>query len=522
MGWDKLSMQEKSELMSLCISNGVNDLGSIKSLYNIYSEGGKLDGKYKVKKGDSIWRIANQNGVSMDEIRAWNPNIKNDLIHPDDVVRVAKPKTRTKIKYVDVNEIRANEERYNRDDLSAIQGYKHNSNYAVLDKKTSKLTVFDPQNRPVYSTDKIATGKSGNDYNTITYTNQSGHILVGKGNESTPAGITEVTGKGVYGGVPSFTRGRYNASKGIYEDIAASIHTGSTAKKKASNGCIRVGAREICELDKHITKGSRVYTLPETEGSKFVLKDGKLNYFADNPYGESEGDKRYWDDYNVHNDKSYKPLLIVDKKGPGENSKENQHAGNRMVFANTVANMKKDFQEQYNIDSDTYNRIAELAMGIAEQETKYGTSNRYALKGDLRKLGVLSGIKAMRGDKNPDNYSRGLTQIKMKGDNQQMQEVYKNLGISESDLEKPDMAAKATMARLIHIYNTEVRGRNFDNEYEKVSPYEALLYKWMGKNAELKNKTATPSQNNYINNVKKYMNDFEYLSGEEEEIIEDD
>ncbi len=68
------------------------------------------------------------------------------------------------------------------------------------------------------------------------------------------------------------------------------------------------------------------------------------------------------------------------------------------------------------------------------------------------------------------------------------------------------------MARLAYMYNNEVKGRNFQgaqNTY--VDPYDALLYKYMGRNAELVNKTATPQQNNYINNVKNYSKNFEFL-----------
>ena len=36
---------------------------------------------YTVKSGDSIWLIANNHGISMDQLRSWN-NLKNDLIHP--------------------------------------------------------------------------------------------------------------------------------------------------------------------------------------------------------------------------------------------------------------------------------------------------------------------------------------------------------------------------------------------------------------------------------------------------------
>lgn len=69
---------------------------------------------------------------------------------------------------------------------------------------------------------------------------------------------------------------------------------------------------------------------------------------------------------------------------------------------------------------------------------------------------------------------------------------------------------------VFHWMNTEVRGRHFKGKDDRnISPYDALLYKWMGRNSELRNKTATPEENNYISNVKEYIKNFEFLTGKE-------
>ena len=44
---------------------------------------------YTVKSGDSVWLIANNHGISMDQLRSWN-NIKGDLIHPGQKLIVKK------------------------------------------------------------------------------------------------------------------------------------------------------------------------------------------------------------------------------------------------------------------------------------------------------------------------------------------------------------------------------------------------------------------------------------------------
>ena len=45
--------------------------------------------KYTVVKGDSLWKIANNNGVSVAELRTANPKYaKTDVIHPGDVLKI--------------------------------------------------------------------------------------------------------------------------------------------------------------------------------------------------------------------------------------------------------------------------------------------------------------------------------------------------------------------------------------------------------------------------------------------------
>ena len=39
--WDKLSMQEKAQLIKLSVDNGVSSLKQIRDTYNLYSSGGK-------------------------------------------------------------------------------------------------------------------------------------------------------------------------------------------------------------------------------------------------------------------------------------------------------------------------------------------------------------------------------------------------------------------------------------------------------------------------------------------------
>lgn len=494
-----------------------------------------ISGKtYTVKDGDNLWNIAKANNISFDEITKLNPT-KTNIIHTGDIIKISPDEM---IEEINVREERLREQYLNKDNISAIQGYKHNDNYVIIDKKNRKLNIYDKNNNLLYSTNDFATGASGNDYNTITY-EKDGKIVNNAGNNSTPAGILEISGKGTYHGYPSFTRARINRD-GTKEDVASSLHWGNIGKERnASNGCVRIGGKTLCNIEPYLSTGTRVYTLPEQEGSRFSLKGGRLNFTADNPYGisltsqnaeskklkarvkeeqekykEQYGEnwkekydedyhKRFWDDYNINIDKSYSPLKL---KWTKTGNKE--YDDNRKDFAQSIVNNKKQLQQKFGLTSDEYNHLAELALGIAEQESKFGTSSRYKTK-DAIPDWMLSIIKYVsRG--NSGARSRGYTQIKNKSDIKELQEIYKQLGINNETIGKADKSAIATIARLAYMYNNEVKGRIFKNkEGITINPYHALLYKWNGKNSELINKTATPDKNEYIRNVNNYSRAFD-------------
>jgi hypothetical protein len=80
------------------------------------------------------------------------------------------------------------------------------------------------------------------------------------------------------------------------------------------------------------------------------------------------------------------------------------------------------------IDSYTYDRMAMLAMGIAEQETKFGVSARYIGKQAIGDQGVDI-AKRFRSLLNGNGWndrsynSKGITQIKIEGDNDETKDI---------------------------------------------------------------------------------------------------
>lgn len=444
---------------------------------------------YSVKSGDSLSKIAKDNGLTLKQLLMQNPQITDP-----NKISIGQNLSITTTK--DGN-------------MAAIQSVSHRGNYVVIDKVNKKLTVYNKDNKPIYVTDNIATGASGDDYNTITYVDANGVIRNMQGNNSTPAGITEITGKGVYHGAKSFTRGRYNRQTGNFDDdIASSFHTGRI--DIGSNGCVRLPKKELDDLNNLIRRGTKVYTLPEQEGSRFVKKDNKLSFVADSPYGTNTGKTKYWDDYNTYVDATYNPLAIAyagDYDGLSD-----EYINNSTAFANALSSNKQALQKELGLDSATYNDLAELALGIAQQESNFGTSVRKKIK-DAIPDEILDSVKKITRGKSSAR-SVGMTQIKMSADNDWMQQFYKKHNITPDNIQdSAELSAIATIGRLAHMYNNEVRGRTFTGENGiNIDPIDAVLYKYMGKNKELTGKTATPEKNIYIQNVKKYANDWDLLS----------
>ena len=470
--------------------------------------------KVKIKKGDSLWKIAKDNNVSLDTIYKYNPQYTNNsTIFPGDTINIKeKPsiydqqQKKNQLSLHNVKNQWKLDALINQDNVKAIQSVNHDNNYVILDKKNGVISVYDKYNNLLYKSTGVSTGVSGEDYNTITYYDTDGTIKNGAGNNSTPAGITQITSKNTYHDLPSFTRGR--KGKNGYEDIASSLHFGNTEEKNLSNGCVRLDKATIENISKYINVGTNVYTLPEKPGSRFVVRDGKLSYLADNPYGSSEGPKKYWDDYNVSENRDYSPLVIKPSKNLKSGS--GKYTANAFKFTSSLSKNKRNIMKIFGLDSDTYNHLANLAIGIAEQESKFGTSLKYYAKlADTELLGNAVS-NWVRGNK---NRSRGITQIKLTGDAEPMQAVYKKLGITEDSITDAEVSALATIARLAYMYKNEVENRIFTGQGgKKIDNYDALLYKWMGSPKQLLQHTATPESNIYIRNVKNYSDNYDLYS----------
>ena len=78
--WDKLSMQEKAQLIKLSVGNGVSSLKQIRDTYNLYSSGGNLTHKYDGNTEETSYIETTSTPTKEQYITQQLDSIRNDAL----------------------------------------------------------------------------------------------------------------------------------------------------------------------------------------------------------------------------------------------------------------------------------------------------------------------------------------------------------------------------------------------------------------------------------------------------------
>lgn len=523
------AMQERYKYI-----HGINDDGSKKK-----AEDG---GEYIVQKGDTLWGIAKKNNISYQQLKSYNTDISNpNLIRIGQKIKLSGANNKELPKQdIDIKEYYEKENKLNSDNITAIQGAKHSQNYAIIDKNNKTIKVYDANNNLLYESNKINTGAANTDYNTVTYSNRhTGKLMYSEGNNSTPAGITVVSSKGMYHGSPSFQRARVNGDGSmktvkdangneIPDNIASSIHweKGIDGPNR-SNGCVRADTATLAELNKYLDVGSKIYTLPQQHGSAFQLRDGVLNFVDTRTQDERNADEeyrkgtkklsdgrevslKYHRDINTVYNGIYRPITIEDTKkiqdrnpnkiksfveglyydvdfsspnhyGNTNNSFQNVKSSNRKQYAESLANNKEAIMKAIPaLSNKEYNILLQMALGLPERESHYNTDIKHTVENTFSDK-LLSFAKMLTRGKDSVR-SIGYGKVKSKTDNDELKEIYKKLNIKYDDKwMNGEDSAKMVMAKLAYTYLSEVKGRHFvDSKGQSLNDMQALYYAYTG------------------------------------------
>lgn len=405
--------------------------------------------------------------------------------------------------------------------------------YAVVDKNNAHIQVFKNSGEKVFDVEVLLGAVRSDkktkflnyDLKTSNKTTGAGIFTLGEIRNQKPY-YTENYGGNLY---------TLNNQDGNEERVMA-IHQvpthlkarnqlfndGDPSNNRTTGGCINLRKVDFEKLVSIMGPGCNVYVLPEEEGNRIVLKNDKLNFTTDNKVSSSEAGS-----YNYSSkDKSYRPIkadinpqLYKDFK---KDILEKRIANPKpfvTTFARALETEKKTIMELYNLDNDDYNEISKLAFGIMGQESAFGThANLWAKETNQ---GMVSSLKcakeALKSLKKLSLYvkcdernSRGLTQIK------QIPDKIKNKypEVTESRLINPRASAIATVGFLAEVL-VELKSIVAKNKEQgtgvqvsRAEMMDYMIYLYNGSRYKLKtddkSKQATPQENIYFKNTKKY------------------
>jgi LysM repeat protein len=478
-----------------------------------YQIGGENEREeYIIKSGDTLNKIAKQYGTTSRKIAEAN-NISNpNMIRINQkLILPAQPKPRT-LEYQDWNAAKQNLDRINAlpDEQLLNQYYssRPEEGYLVVDKKNARMNYY--KGDKLIKSYEVGTGENPGDAQTVTRINPAtGKADWNAGNKSTGAGVYSISNidpaSKEYYGLPSFNM---TNDQGI--EVATSIHGTPVPRRvrfgnnniednRMSNGCINGRCEDLPDMFNRFDVGNKIYILPEDEGNRFQIVDGKpvlkvpsANRAKYNQYIDKTGKTQKGQGVNQSvNTLAYSPIRAVfDDKNFRKNvftafdpNDEEEYKNTTVPYYNALVNNKKQIMQAAQIPSDIYNELAKMSFGIYGAESNYGDDNNAAnnFVRAIRKVKPLSSAfqsiinlkptlvtddqmggpdvksKGTTYGANKNKYSVGYTQIRWNELNDHEKEVLKKLGVtSNKDFLNPEKAAIATTAILGVRYNEQL------------------------------------------------------------------
>lgn len=176
------------------------------------------------------------------------------------------------------------------------------------------------------------------------------------------------------------------------------------------------------------------------------------------------------------------------------------------AYLQALENEKATILKLYPSSPREYNFLAQLSVGILGRESLFFRAKRYFLKEYfqpgvnfaklMRKyMGFTKGVSARN--------SRGPTQIK-----DIPKKIADHYKVNSDNLYVPQNAAVATMGYLIEALKDlkYIAGHESFNHIQPSNYADYLPYIYFGSRKAILAKTATPEQNLYVKDMKRYMN----------------
>ncbi len=553
------------------------------------------DISYRVKPGDSLSKIAKNYRTSVGELQRIN-NIENpnliqvdqEILFPETVVRT--PVEPTEPSWISTDDIKQRNDSINQlSDIDVVMKGQilndPNERYIVIDKPNNRLKVY--QGDTEVQDIEVILGKNKGDAQTVTKSSlanadqlmriqeQLGIEVDGllgpetkkalansdlsftprwttdysKGNLSTGAGVYQISNTSPTSGDNYQNAPSFNMTNEAGIEVGTSIHgtpsyrlpsfgndnliPGEDENNRMSSGCINGKCTDLQALyDLGLPTGTSIYILPEDEGNKFELVDGKpvLRMSQENreaykgDYTDEKGREQTGQGGNYTTETlTYKPIRakfdkekFVDERFTLLDFNDDEEFDNTtQPFISALEENKKEIMLAAKIPGDVYNQIAKMAFGIYGTESEFGDTHSWvgnAARGANKKFGSDGSspdvIKKYEGFDIPftdigkgaqdKDQSVGYTQMRWTQLNDKEKTALESFGItSNEDFLDPTKSAIATATVLGIRYNEQLTAD------QKKDVWKHLPSKW--------NKRA-----NYTDRVK---NNSVYLNFEQLDVL---
>lgn len=452
-----------------------------------------------------------------DELNKYNinsPETKEKLALQNKMVKspyTSKEVTKIEPEYKNWETIKKRNQEINKmEDAEKIVTYQSKNKdeqYLVVDKKSARMHLY--KGDKLIDSFEVGVGEKQGDAQTVTKI-KDGKTDWTAGNKSTGAGVYTISNVNPnskeYYNLPSFN---LKNEQGI--EVATSLHGTPTSRRgkfnnnniednRMSNGCINGKCQDLKDLYSkyNITQGTKLYILPEDEGNRFELQDGKLilkvnakNRTKSLEYTDSKGEKQKGQGINQSiNTLKYKPIKIFLNKTEFEKdvyqwndfNDDKEYQNTTKPFMQSLVTNKQKAMKSAKISSDTYNELAKMAFGIYGTESNFGDT--HSAVGNLTRASNKAispqsssspdyKSKATTYGANEDTRSVGLTQIRFSYLNEDEKKALKEVGITKNeDFLKPDKAALGTVVILGIRYNQQL------TDEQKKDVWSSLPSKW--------------------------------------------
>ncbi len=438
-----------------------------------------------------------------DSITGKNPSSPFSRQPAAQDVKVEKNR-RKSYQYLSDEEIILN---YHRDFPSKDCGH-----YIVVSKRLASLKVYALNGIQVFETEVLVGSRISDQRTRFTKATDFEKLS----NKTTGAGVFTVdqlkNNNDYY--KENFNNNLFSLSTQTSKDIVFAIHqvptnlperykrfgTGNPADRRVTGGCVNLKEKDFETIKKWMGPACKVYVLPEEEGNHFVLKNGQINLFSENPVPIKDLGL-----YNFNSTKSSRPIQIKITNPQGK-TKDSE------IFVNTLVSEKSTLMKALSLDNDDYNDLAMMAYAVMGNESDFGRSEKYFLKENTQwLLSTYKDIANLFIDKKYDEKnSRGFTQIKFLPAGEWRN---KYPDVKDDNLGEPKNAAIATMAYLADaMVRLKTIAEKNKNDADKVqitreNRLEYLAYIYMGRSKYLQSNTEhpTPDENVYIQNLRRNM-----------------